>query len=104
MLTAMTGGSDVPDALMQHAMPDLEKLSIDIAHLQRKRDRMVEALTEIGYQTYSPEAAFYLMVKAPIDDDVAFTEMLAEHDAFVLPARRSSCRATSGSRSRPATR
>jgi aspartate aminotransferase len=46
---------------------------------------MVEALTEIGYELRSPEATFYLMVRAPIEDDWAFTRSLAEHDVFVLP-------------------
>jgi aspartate aminotransferase len=85
LMIAMAGGFGVPDALMQYATPDLEKISIDIAHLQRKRDRVVEALREIGYQTHVPEATFYLMVKAPIDDDEAFTEALAQHNVFVLP-------------------
>jgi aspartate aminotransferase len=87
LLTGLAGGFGVPDALMQYATPDLEKVSIDIAHLQRKRDRLVEALTEMGYQTHVPEATFYLVVKSPIEDDVAFTEALAEHDVFVLPGQ-----------------
>ena len=85
LMTAMAGGYGVPDAVMQYATPDLEKVSIDIAHLQRKRDRLIEALREIGYETHVPEATFYLMVKSPIEDDVAFTEALAEHEVFVLP-------------------
>jgi aspartate aminotransferase len=85
LVSAMAGGYGVPDALMQYATPDLEKVSIDIAHLQRKRDRVIDALREIGYETHVPEATFYLMVKAPIEDDVAFTEALAKHDVFVLP-------------------
>lgn len=39
----------------------------------------------MGYEMHVPEATFYLMVQAPIADDVAFTEMLAKHDVFVLP-------------------
>jgi aspartate aminotransferase len=84
-VTAFSGGFGVPDALMQYATPDLEKLSIDIPHLQRKRDRLVAKLSAMGYEMHVPEATFYLMVQAPIADDVAFTEMLAEHDVFVLP-------------------
>lgn len=84
-VTAFSGGYGVPDALMQYATPDLEKLSIDIPHLQRKRDRLIAELSAMGYEMHVPEATFYLMVQAPIEDDVAFTEMLAEHDVFVLP-------------------
>ena len=48
LVSSMAGGYGVPDALMQYATPDLEKVSIDIAHLQRKRDRVIDALREIG--------------------------------------------------------
>src|SRR5207248_10171365 len=33
-----------PNALLQHAVRDLEPLSVDVAHLQERRDRMVEGL------------------------------------------------------------
>jgi aspartate aminotransferase len=74
-----------PNALLQHALPDLEKLSIDIPRLQRKRDRMVGALREMGYQVHVPEGTFYLLPKSPWEDDVAFTDLLAAYDVFVLP-------------------
>ena len=78
-------GYAFPNALLQHALPDLEGLSIDIAHLQRKRDRLVGALREIGYRVHLPEGTFYLMVKAPWQDDSAFVELLASHDILCLP-------------------
>lgn len=74
-----------PNALLQHALPDLEKLSIDIPHLQAKRDHMVGALREIGYEVHSPEGTFYLLPRAPIADDLAFTKILADEKIFVLP-------------------
>jgi len=78
-------GYAFPNALLQHALPDLEPLSIDIGHLQRKRDLMVNALQEMGYHVHAPEGTFYLLPRSPVDDDLAFTERLAEHDVFVLP-------------------
>jgi aspartate aminotransferase len=74
-----------PNADLQHAIEDLEQLSIDVAAMQRRRDRLVPALREMGYETTMPEGTFYVMAKAPIDDDVAFTEILAEHGVLVLP-------------------
>ena len=74
-----------PNAVMQHALPRLEQFSIDVGHLQRKRDRMVEALREMGYEVKRPEGTFYLFVRSPLADDGAFAERLAEHDVFVLP-------------------
>lgn len=84
-LAQAASGYSWPNALLQHALADLEKLSIDIPRLQRKRDRMVGALREQGYQVHVPEGTFYLLPKSPWEDDVAFTELLAERDVFVLP-------------------
>ncbi len=86
-LAQMMMGYAFPNALLQHALPDLEPLSIDIEHLQRKRDRMVRMLRDIGYEVNVPEGTFYLLVRSPIADDVAFIERLAEHDVFCLPGR-----------------
>ena len=78
-------GYAFPNALLQHAIEDLEKLSIDIPAMQARRDRMVGALREIGYETTVPEGTFYIMARAPIPDDVAFCELLGRHRVLVLP-------------------
>jgi aspartate aminotransferase len=84
MAQIMTGYA-FPNALLQHALPDLEKLSIDIEHLQHKRDWMVGALRAMGYELHVPEGTFYLLPRAPMPDDKAFIEMLAEENVFCLP-------------------
>ena len=78
-------GYAFPNALLQHAIEDLERLSIDVGALERRRDRLVPALREIGYEASLPEGTFYVMARSPIADDVAFSEILAEHGALVLP-------------------
>lgn len=85
LLAQLVTGYAFPNALLQHALPDIEGLSIDIAHLERKRDRLVEALRGMGYELHAPEGTFYLLPKAPLADDLAFVELLAERDIFVLP-------------------
>jgi aspartate aminotransferase len=72
---------------MQYAMGDLEKASVDVAALQRRRDRIVRALDEMGYETVKPEGTFYVLVRSPLEDDVAFTRLLARENVFVLPGR-----------------
>ncbi|EMY36106.1 aminotransferase [Arthrobacter crystallopoietes BAB-32] len=74
-----------PNATLQYALPRLEKFSIDVNQLQRKRDTMVEALTGMGYRVNKSEGSFYLYVASPNPDDLAFTERLAASDVFVLP-------------------
>ncbi|WP_125776459.1 aminotransferase class I/II-fold pyridoxal phosphate-dependent enzyme [Antribacter gilvus] len=78
-------GWGFPDALMQYAVPALETVSLDLTELQRRRDRMVQALGEAGYALTVPEATFYLWGAAPGGDAVAFVAALAERGVFVLP-------------------
>lgn len=78
-------GFAFPNALLQHAIEDLEGLSIDVTALQRRRDRVVRELRGMGYATTNPEGTFYVMAQAPIDDDMAFGELLADHGVLVLP-------------------
>jgi aspartate aminotransferase len=80
----MTGYA-FPNALLQHALGDLEDVSIDIAHLQRKRDRLVAALREMGYELHVPQGTFYLLPRSPLADDLAFVDLLNQRDIYVLP-------------------
>jgi aspartate aminotransferase len=84
-VSQLATGYAFPNALLQHAIEDLEELSIDIAAMQRRRDRLVGALRDIGYETTMPEGSFYVMARAPIADDVAFTDLLAKQRVLVLP-------------------
>jgi aspartate aminotransferase len=74
-----------PNALLQHAIEDLEPLSIDVEALERRRDHVVGALRDMGYPTTNPEGTFYVMAQAPVDDDMAFGDLLADHGVLVLP-------------------
>lgn len=74
-----------PAASLQHALADIEKLSIDVASLQRRRDRLVDVLVNAGYEVQAPQGTFYLLVRSPWPDDAAFSMALADVDVFVLP-------------------
>jgi aspartate aminotransferase len=78
-------GWAMASALMQHSLPELEKLSLDVNVLQRRRDRFVSGLRECGYEVRTPEGAFYITPKSPIADDVAFSDLLAKEEVFCLP-------------------
>src|SRR5207245_1806726 len=80
-------GYAYPNALLQYAMGDLEKASVDVSTLQRRRDRIVGALDAMGYETVKPEGTFYVLVRSPLEDDVAFTKLLAKENVYVLPGR-----------------
>jgi len=85
VMAQIAGGWQFPSAIMQYAIDDLESLSIDLAELERKRDWFVDELATAGYELRPPEGTFYLWVRSPDSDDVAFAERLAEHKVLVLP-------------------
>jgi len=74
-----------PNALLQHALPDLNRFSVDLKQLQARRDRMVGALRELGYELHVPEATFYLLPRSPISDDERFCAWLAEEKIIAQP-------------------
>ena len=78
-------GYAFPNALLQHALPELEQLSIDVGVLEKRRDRLVPALREMGYEASMPEGTFYVMARSPIADDALFAEVLGRHGVLVLP-------------------
>jgi aspartate aminotransferase len=87
MAVGLASGNWLPDAIMQYALPDIDLMSIDLAGLQAKRDRMVAALRASGYELPVPQATFYLLVKAPVEDDVEFARRLRRDRVLVLPGR-----------------
>ena len=85
LMAQILTGYAFPNALLQHALAELESTSIDIAHLQAKRDRIVGALRESGYDVHVPEGTFYLMPRSPLPDDAQFNDLLTAQKIYTLP-------------------
>lgn len=81
----MADGWNVPDATLIYAIPDLDMVSIDIAALTRRRERMLGALSQWGYEMTRPEGTFYLWGRAPGGDGDAFSKRLQESGVYVMP-------------------
>jgi aspartate aminotransferase len=81
----MALGWHFASALMQHAVPSLEELTIDQAALARRRDRLMATLSTSGCSPIPPEGTFYLFSRWPEGDPVAHWNRLAQSDVFVLP-------------------
>jgi aspartate aminotransferase len=81
----MLSGWAFPNALLQHALGDIAEISIDIGHLQSKRDRLVGALRDMGYRVHLPEGTFYVISHSPIADDKIFVALLEERNVFCIP-------------------
>ena len=78
-------GWAVSSALMQHALPRLETLALDLEQLQARRDRFVAGLQEYGYEVRVPEGTFYITPKTPVADDGRFARELAAEGVYCLP-------------------
>jgi aspartate aminotransferase len=78
-------GYAFPNAVLQYALPELERQSIDLARLERRRDMMVDALSAMGYRIHRPQGTFYLFPRTPAGDDEVFVRMLAEQRILVMP-------------------
>lgn len=84
-MAQIAGGWLFPSAIMQYSLAKLDQLSIDLVELERKRDRFVAELGRAGYDLQPPEGTFYLWVRSPDPDDVAFVQRLARQGVLVLP-------------------
>jgi len=57
-----------PNAVMQYALPDVERLSIDQEGVARRRDRLTAVLTRAGFGVLPPAGTYYLWSAWPPGD------------------------------------
>jgi len=59
--------------------------TVDVSGYQRKRDLLCDELTRIGYDVRKPEGTFYVFMKTPLADDLAFVRLLAHEGVLGVP-------------------
>ena len=72
-------------AIWQRVILESLDEAIDPAIYQQRRNVLCDALEAIGYEVKRPEGAFYVFLKTPIPDDIAFTRRLAEEGVLAVP-------------------
>jgi aspartate aminotransferase len=72
-------------ALWQLVSAEAPDESTDMAVYQEKRDLMCEGLARIGYEVRKPQGAFYVFLKTPVADDVAFLRILQAEGVLAVP-------------------
>ena len=72
-------------AFMQRAISALLEESVEISVYQKKRDTLCNALASFGYDFETPEGAFYLFPRTPVEDDVDFVLALQEENVLTVP-------------------
>ena len=79
-------GHVCPPTLMQLVIERCADEMPDLAAYDENRTLLYNALTEMGYSCAKPDGAFYLFVKAPNGDAMAFSQKAKlEHNLLVVP-------------------
>ena len=73
-------------SLMQHVMEKCCTLVSDVNIYKENRDLLYNALIEDGFTCVHPDGAFYLFMKAPVEDAQEFCEKAKEFDLLFVPA------------------
>ena len=63
----------------------------DVNLYKKNRDLLYQGLTELGYECFKPDGAFYMFVKALEDDADAFCEKAKEEDLLLVAATELGC-------------
>ena len=85
-------GHVCPPTLMQLVIERCADEVPDLAAYDENRTLLYNALTEMGYSCAKPDGAFYLFVKAPNGDAVAFSQKAKlEHNLLVVPGDGFGC-------------
>ena len=79
-------------SLWQKVIAKCTHLRPDLCAYDRNRRMLYEALTAMGYEMAKPDGAFYLFIKAPGGDAVAFSEKAKQHDLLVVPGDGFGCK------------
>ena len=58
----------------------------DVSIYKKNRDILLSALTEYGFKSAKPDGAFYLFVKSPEKDAMAFCERAKKYDLLIVPS------------------
>ena len=88
---ARAGGHVCAPSLLQKVIARYAHLRPDLEAYERNRKTLMDGLTAMGYEMAKPDGAFYLFIKAPGGDAVAFSEKAKAKDLLVVPGDGFGC-------------
>lgn len=97
LYTAVAGAARVmghvcPPSLIQMVIGRCAQERPDLLAYDENRKLLYNSLTEMGYECVKPDGAFYLLVKAPNGDAMAFSEdAKLRHNLLVVPTDGFGC-------------
>ncbi len=88
---ARESGHVCAPSLWQKVVARCTHLRPNLQAYDENRRLLYENLTAMGYEMAKPDGAFYLFIKAPNGDAVAFSEQAKGHDLLVVPGDGFGC-------------
>ena len=85
-------GHVCPPTLIQRVIELCAEERPDLKAYEENRNLLYGSLTEMGYECAKPDGAFYLFLKAPNGDSLAFSEKAKlEYNLLIVPADSFGC-------------
>ena len=78
-------------SLFQRVIAKCLDAQVDLEGYNRNRELLYNNLKAFGYECIKPEGAFYMFVKAPVEDDKAFAEMAKTKNILLVPGSAFGC-------------
>ncbi|MBO4990583.1 MAG: pyridoxal phosphate-dependent aminotransferase [Firmicutes bacterium] len=72
-------------SLIQRAVAKCLDAEVDVKGYEKNRDALHKGLTEIGYECFKPQGAFYLFMKTPLEDDWEFYRRAQKYQLVLGP-------------------
>ena len=88
---ARAAGHVCAPSLWQKVIARCTHLRPDLDAYDRNRKALYDGLTALGYEMAKPDGAFYLFIKAPGGDAMAFSEKAKQKDLLVVPGDGFGC-------------
>lgn len=78
-------------SLFQHVAAVCDGLTADLSVYKTNRELLYSGLTEMGYTCIRPDGTFYLLMKSPEADAVAFSRRAMGYDLLLAPTDSFGC-------------
>lgn len=78
-------------SLFQRVAAEVAGSTMNLDFYKRNRDTLLEVIDELGLDYATPDGTFYLFVKSPIEDEVAFCAKAKEFNLLLVPGRAFGC-------------
>ncbi len=78
-------------SLFQRVIGGLPDITSDMSVYRENREVLLNALTELGFETVAPQGAFYMFPRCLFPDDKAFCALAKEYHILIVPGSTFGC-------------